>query len=199
MKIRIFTWEEALKAVIKRDNESYTEESNGLYGINKNWEYWGKIVDTLLIEVKENLIDYYVVDGFHVPTWLVEVLDDKIAEDKSNKEDMTAEEFVHGLKRMCEYYGSRCYKGEDECPLIYRACVTSKSLSDDMIGIVKDWIGKHPVKTRQSEFLKQFTKANVDEDGVLRICPNYIDSTVKCHAKVDCNVCREKYWNEVTE
>ena len=112
---------------------------------------------------------------------------------------MDAKEFVHGLKRMCEYYGSRCHKGEDECPLINRACVTSRSLDDDMIGIVKDWVKKHPEKTRQSEFLKQFTKANVDENGVLRICPNYIDSTVECHTEVDCDVCRKEYWREVVE
>lgn len=191
MKIRINTWGEACEAAKEHGEDYYKETGGNIYGLDYDWAYWGKTVEP---EISDDNFDGYDFDGWSVPNWLYEVLDDK-----TNEEDMTAEEFVHGLKRMCEYYGSRCYKGEDECPLIYRACVTSKSLSDDMIGIVKDWIGKHPVKTRQSEFLKQFTKANVDEDGVLRICPNYIDSTVKCHAKVDCNVCREKYWNEVTE
>lgn len=193
MKIRIFTWEEALKTVKEQDDVYYFDEDGYpiIYGLSESWKYWGKIVTT------ENLFTNFegcYVSEWSVPNWLYEVLDDK-----TNEENMTAEEFIHGLKRMCEYYGSRCYKGEDECPLINRACVTSKSLSDDMIGIVKDWIGKHPVKTRQSEFLKQFTKANVDENGVLCICPNYIDSTVKCHAEVDCEDCSKKYWNEVVE
>lgn len=114
-------------------------------------------------------------------------------------QDMTAEEFIHGLKRMCEYYGSRCRKGEDECPLINRACVTSKSLSNDMIGIVKDWVKKHPEKTRQSEFLKLFPNAELRYSAV-NICLHKADVNfvVDCR-ETDCDKCCKEFWSKEIE
>lgn len=112
---------------------------------------------------------------------------------------MDAKEFVYGLKRMCEYYGSRCYKGEDECPLINRACITSRSLNDDTISFVKDWVKKHPEKTRQSVFLEQYPNAKVGMDGTLTACPQAIDTTVECLSDVNCGDCCREYWGEVVE
>lgn len=39
---------------------------------------------------------------------------------------------------------------------------------------LKKWSAEHPVKTRQSEFLKLFPNADVQND-VIRICPKKID------------------------
>jgi hypothetical protein len=112
---------------------------------------------------------------------------------------MDAKKFIIERERMCGYQDDGCKK----CPAfsIDHCSVYSGSIDDTikMVDIVEKWASEHPFKTRQSEFLKQFTKANVDENSVLRICPNYIDSTVKCYANGDCDVCREKYWNEVVE
>ena len=119
---------------------------------------------------------------------------------------MEVKEFIAECERMCNYYGGRGYckrvirETTELCPLSdLITCTYLPDLSAKAIDDVEKWSKENPKKTRQSEFLKQFTKANVDENGVIRICPNYIDSTVECHAEVDCGVCREKYWNEVVE
>ena len=110
---------------------------------------------------------------------------------------MDAKKFIAERERMCSYHDDGC----NECPAfsIDYCSGNSRVIADSfkLVDIVEKWSNEHPVKTRQSEFLKQFTKANVDENGVIRICPNYIDSTVKCYAEVDCEDCRKKYWNEV--
>ena len=116
---------------------------------------------------------------------------------------MEAKDFIYGLRRMCKYYSDNCkYVTTSEiesCPMRDYNCKDVDKLPDNAFDIVEKWVKLHPIKTRQDEFLKQFTKANVDENGVIRICPNYIDSTVKCYAEVDCEDCRKKYWNEVVE
>lgn len=201
MKIRVYTWEEAFKAVKEQDDVYYCDEAGypTIYGLSESWKYWGKIVTT------ENLFTNFkgcYVDEWSVPNWLYEVLDDKVAESESNEEDMTAEEFIHGLKRMCNYYGGRCHKGEDECPLINRACVTSKSLDDDMIGIVEEWVKKHPEKTRQSKFMKQFPHAKMWEYGdFIDICPKHLNELYLCGSKrgQTCYECCREYWGEVIE
>ena len=118
---------------------------------------------------------------------------------------MEAKEFITERNRMCDYYGgaAHCKRvvGEttESCPLRDYVCVHLPGVTVAVIDEVEKWSKTHPKKTRQDEFLKQFTKANVDENGVLRICPNYIDSTVKCYAEVDCDVCRKEYWKEEIE
>lgn len=46
-----------------------------------------------------------------------------------------------------------------------------KRSAEEVVSIVEQWAKEHPVKTRQSEFLKQWTEAQLDEDGVLKVCP----------------------------
>ena len=47
-------------------------------------------------------------------------------------------------------------------------------------------------KTRQSEFLKIFTKAWLKE-GVIDICPLFLDKSANC-IKVNCRVCQKDFW-----
>lgn len=70
------------------------------------------------------------------------------------------------------------------------------------------WANEHPVKTRQSEFLKQFPNAQLNKEGVLVIDPCKIDTNSKeddkCEAlktgMYSCSDCRKKYWfTEVTD
>lgn len=72
----------------------------------------------------------------------------------------------------------------------------------ETISKVEQWAKDHPVKTRQSEFLKIFQKATI-RDGVLTICPMAIDKALddpeRCH-ETTCHKCLEKYWlAEVTD
>lgn len=54
-------------------------------------------------------------------------------------------------------------------------------------------------KTRQSEFLKLFPRALKDLNGVLRFCPQEMDSSFPCPIivkRTPCANCRRKYWLE---
>lgn len=65
------------------------------------------------------------------------------------------------------------------------------------------WAKEHPAKTRQSEFLKMFPKAETDKNEILIFCPRKFDpeniNSVHCH-RHGCLECRTNYWlTEVTD
>lgn len=72
------------------------------------------------------------------------------------------------------------------------------------IAIVEKWAEEHPVKTRQSEFLKLFPNAPTGEDGLLLVNPCFVDSSIKClklrsdgtyeYSPSICEECSKKYW-----
>lgn len=116
---------------------------------------------------------------------------------------MDAVNFLKERARMCKanqtgemtcencaaYKGvSQCYKlGEPKDP-------------EKMVAIVEQWAAEHPVKTRQSEFLKLFPGAAPTKDGVLAICPNafspvYKDERGLCKWHyAECDNCLRKFW-----
>lgn len=64
------------------------------------------------------------------------------------------------------------------------------------------WAKDHPVKTRQSEFLKLFPNTKIDS-GVIIFCPrNFLPEVEKneyCKGNKSCRECRKDYWlTEVT-
>ena len=74
---------------------------------------------------------------------------------------MDAMKFLSEAKRMCENKGP-C----STCDAI-QFCGQMKK----MVKLVEKWAEEHPRKTRQSEFLKQWPAAMLDERGVLSILP----------------------------
>lgn len=122
---------------------------------------------------------------------------------------MDAVEFFKTVNRLCKTQSCA------ECPLckksmIKEMCMVRRTVMlgdvsvesiDEMISKVEQWAKDHPVKTRQSEFLKQFPGASVS-DGTLDIRPCIIEKSVKCIALEgkDCDNCRREYWlEEVTD
>ena len=110
---------------------------------------------------------------------------------------MDAVKFFEEAKRMCDRFGD-C----EECPLKPEnsiACKLSFCLigidnHETMVAIVEKWASEHPVKTRQSEFLKMFPNAKID-NGCICICPKDADATL--HAKLCvpfCKTCLREYW-----
>ena len=98
---------------------------------------------------------------------------------------MDAIEFVKQLRRM-DVYGGRKYSVFNDSP-------------EDVVAEVEEWAKKNPVKTRQSEFLKQWPNASADEDGVL-FCPKTVDSAHICYCKdKGCIVCRREFWMQEVE
>lgn len=115
---------------------------------------------------------------------------------------MDAVEFFKTANRICEK--QRCCK---ECPIFYkdgRGCIVG--VDDDAIKSiekavpkVEQWAKDHPVKTRQSEFLKMFPNA-VTDDGVLCIGPCAVEKGIVCVNGKICDDCCRKYWlTEVTD
>lgn len=121
---------------------------------------------------------------------------------------MDAVEFIKQINRLCE--AQEDYK---DCPLIGHTCdVNTAAIMScyniesvqKMVQIVEQWAKDHPVKTRQSEFLKIFPRAKV-HDGVISLCPQFYCITLLgtdftgCNPN-DCAKCRREYWlTEVTD
>ena len=123
---------------------------------------------------------------------------------------MDAVEFLKKQYRMCEALNSHC----EECGLSYVNNKTDHVCGDfikrhpeEAVAIVEKWSKEHPIKTRQSEFLKMFPNAQIFE-GVLKIEPcELIDSKLnseECHSYDEfglsgCYECRKNYWLEEVE
>lgn len=116
---------------------------------------------------------------------------------------MDAVEFFKTVNRLCK--NQRC----EECP-VYKnntCCMVGfddnsiKSI-EETVSKVEQWAKDHPVKTRQSEFLKLFPDAQIDTYGALTIRPCSIEKGLcsKCTTLSDCVDCRREYWlTEVTD
>lgn len=109
---------------------------------------------------------------------------------------MDAVELLKGINRICEHH-LNC---DDGCPLKTWCVKNLCSLSEDpkkVIEVVEKWTNEHPVKTRQSEFLKMFPNATP-----FHIDPCKVDTDIaidsKCRRK-SCIECREEYWNQEVE
>ena len=105
---------------------------------------------------------------------------------------MDAVEFLDKVDRLSK-------RGSTEEKMRYNDYRTA----GDNVGAVKfveHWCTEHPAKTRQSEFLKQWPEADVDENGVLQTCPALIsashrDQTGGCATLSNkCENCRKAFW-----
>ena len=109
---------------------------------------------------------------------------------------MDAVEYVKQRNRMCNYYVN-C----SECPVgQYKVCASIVGIPK-LIPIIEQWAKEHPVKTRQSEFLKIFPEASMLNDEYLNICPAQISSECRdretggCYdLGMDCGKCKHDFW-----
>ena len=115
---------------------------------------------------------------------------------------MDAVEFLKESKRMCDHNFANCM----ECPFfdkdtkicgIYDICeITNK---EQTVLLVEKWSKAHPVKTRQSEFLKMFPNVAINLDGVIDIDPCLVDKKnghCYCEKHDSCDECYKEYWLE---
>ena len=111
---------------------------------------------------------------------------------------------IYDFARMCKFYGE-C----NNCPLNYEKthCGTCNIFMgehpDKTNEIILNWVKEHPIKTRQSKFLKMFPNAQISSDGVIEITPcaieknKHITSNCSCpvaHGFNNCDECRKKFW-----
>lgn len=110
---------------------------------------------------------------------------------------MDAVKFLKEYNRMCNSYGHDCGEcGIDKMRNGNGCTGIIHAHPEEAVSIVEKWSAEHPIKTRQSEFLKVFPMAEMNED-VVGIFPCAIDSSVRiewCKKYTVCNKCRKEYW-----
>ena len=114
---------------------------------------------------------------------------------------MDAVEYVKQRDRMCDYYVN-C----GDCPAgNYEGCASLHEIPN-LVPIVEQWAKEHPVKTRQSEFLKMWPDAEISDDGLLSIAPCQLNvELLQCESQKDCEnrgvcgKCRRDFWLKEVE
>lgn len=118
---------------------------------------------------------------------------------------MDAVKFIEEARRMCQ-----TYDGCEDCPA--NACgnvvdchvdIMQTIDAADAVAIVEKWSKEHPIKTRNSEFLKHYPNARVQEDGTVELCPKWIDQnfdmgSIICR-RTRCDRCKAEYWMQEVE
>lgn len=117
---------------------------------------------------------------------------------------MDAVKFIKESKRLCKAQEScsKCVAQICGCCLT-DICVEANS-AEKAVAVVEQWSKDHPVKTRQSEFLKMFPNANIktitaslspcvlDREENPHRCAKYGYLSISCR----CIKCRDDFWNE---
>ena len=101
---------------------------------------------------------------------------------------MDAVEFIKQVRRMGKQKGeSICFKLEE--------------IDTEIVERVEQWAKAHPVKTRQSEFLKQWPDAEIGDDGYPSVAPCQLykdmeekDENGVCCKNCGCGICRRDFW-----
>lgn len=111
---------------------------------------------------------------------------------------MDAVEFLKERTRMCNFYMSMCMN----CPgnkVAYCATLCAKAI--DLVPIVEQWSKEHPIKTRQSEFLKMWPDAEIGGDGLPNVAPCQLclglihsEFPEDCESRGLCVECRRDFW-----
>lgn len=105
---------------------------------------------------------------------------------------MDAVEFLDKVDRLSK-------RGSTEEKMRYNDYRTARD-NTRAVKFVERWAVAHPAKTRQSVFLEQYPTADVDENGILEVCPALLFASHRgkkggCSTpNRSCNDCRRKFW-----
>ena len=115
---------------------------------------------------------------------------------------MDALEFIKERDRMCRFYhhAEDCY----QCPAKDCECSALEGMIDDdnIVTIVEEWAAAHPRKTRKSVFLERYPQADIDNTGLLILCPKRISADIRVTAdclRQGCSDCRREFWMQEVE
>jgi len=111
---------------------------------------------------------------------------------------MDALEFLKTLRRMCN---CECCS---QCEIwkrlsVFETCTSwIKTHPEEAVAIAEKWAKDHPIKIRQSEFLKLFPEAAISKDGAIAICPLEISAAYSgaCNKGNSdaCADCKRQFW-----
>lgn len=109
---------------------------------------------------------------------------------------MDAVKFLKEKKRMCDKYSdcTGCPASEKNTKFNIGCGSLKEQFPEEFVAIVEKWSAEHPIKTRQSEFLKMFPDADIHRNGILEICPRRIENSKMFDCHINCNDCRKEYW-----
>lgn len=111
---------------------------------------------------------------------------------------MDAVEFLDKVDRLSK-------RGSTEEKMRYNDYRTARD-NTRVVKFVERWDAEHPIKTRQSEFLKQWPEAALSKDGAIAICPLAISAAYR-HGNGACNKdnsdtcadCKRQFWSAEVE
>ena len=120
---------------------------------------------------------------------------------------MDAVTYIKEYKRMCEYFDSKENPARacEGCPLEWlpNGChmIEIADNAEKCVAAVEQWSKEHPVKTRQSEFLKMWPCAEIGDDGLPNVAPCQLyvglvhgESKEECENRGLCVECRRDFW-----
>lgn len=104
---------------------------------------------------------------------------------------MDAVEFLDKVDRLSK-------RGSTEEKMRYNDYRTARD-NTRAVKFVERWDAEHPVKTRQSEFLKLFPNAQTDS-GCLNACPMDVfgNTGIDCNKRT-CFECKKEFWLQEVE
>lgn len=101
---------------------------------------------------------------------------------------------IYDYARMCASF-EKC----NQC-VLHKFCADQRNIFSNDIDkaneIILKWCEEHPIKTRQSEFLKMFPNAiRFGNSDIIAIKPCNMDTDyVSKPCTLSCEECYEKYW-----
>ena len=100
---------------------------------------------------------------------------------------MDAVECMKAVTRMLK-------SGTIDCAIQKYISAQKKNDYEGMVEAAEQWAAEHPVKTRQSEFLKLFPNAQTDS-GCLNACPMDVfgNTGIDCNKRT-CFECKKAFW-----
>jgi hypothetical protein len=108
---------------------------------------------------------------------------------------MDAVECMKAVTRMLK-------SGTIDCAIQKYISAQKKNDYEGMVEAAEQWAAEHPIKTRQSEFLKMFPDAPIYPDtGLVRVSPCQVDRALcgNCPTGIDCIECRKAFWEAEVE
>lgn len=107
---------------------------------------------------------------------------------------------IHDFSRMCKSHKDCkfCNLSVNANGLHITCCNLLANYPNKASEIILKWCEEHPIKTRQSEFMKMFPNVPTYK-GAITICPclidcNYERKHCKNYVDFDCTDCKKDYW-----
>lgn len=115
---------------------------------------------------------------------------------------MDALEFINERNRMCKASTAcaGCALSDKSTGLCSKWCFDHP---EEAVAAVEKWAEEHPRKTRQSEFLKRWPNAQLDENDNIKVCPKLLMGVAPSNngqgCICSCYTCREDFWSQEVE